>query len=53
MNNYFIQQIYENHINIALLQETMLKENDKFYIKNYMFYRANAKKGEICFNSVD
>ena len=40
--SFFIQQLYENHIDIAMLQETMLTKNDKFYIKNYKIYRSNA-----------
>ena len=43
IKSFFIQQIYENKIDIALIQETMLKENDAFYIKNYRIFRANSK----------
>ena len=38
--SFLIQQIYENNIDIAMLQETML--TNEFYIKNYKIYRSNA-----------
>ena len=37
-----IQQLNKYNIHIALLQETMLIEKDKLYIKNYKIYRADA-----------
>ena len=40
--SFLIQRLYENHIDIAMLQETMLTKDDKFYIKNYKIYRSNA-----------
>ena len=40
--NYLIQQLYENQIDIAILNETMLTHNHKLYIKNFRIYRADA-----------
>ena len=42
VKSFLIQQLHENNIDIALKQETMLKENDTFYIKNYRIFRANS-----------
>ena len=33
--SFLIQLLLENRIDIAMLQETMLTTDDKFYIKNY------------------
>ena len=41
--SYLIQQLYENNIDIALLNETMLTQSNSFYIKGYKIYRADAK----------
>ena len=35
VKSFFIQTLYENNIDIAMLQETMLKQDDKFYIKKF------------------
>ena len=43
IKSFFIQILYENSIDIAMLQETMLTKEDKFFIKGYRIYRANAK----------
>ena len=39
---YLIQTLYEQNIQIALLQETMLSEDNKIYIKGFKIYRADA-----------
>ena len=42
VKSFLMQQLREKNIDIALIQETMLKENDTFYIKNYKIFRANS-----------
>ena len=32
-----------NKIHIALIQETMLKDKDKFYLNGYRIYRTNSE----------
>ena len=39
---YLTQTLYTKDIHIALIQETMLKDEDKWYIKGYKIYRSNA-----------
>lgn len=39
---YLIQTLYEENIQIALLQETMLQEKNKLYMKGYKIYRSDA-----------
>ena len=55
--SFLIQQIYENNIDIAMLQEPLLTNEDKFYIKNYKIYRSNStsRKGVsiLISNSLD
>ena len=46
---FLIEQLLANNIHIALLQETMLNEYHKIYIKGYKIYRSNSidnRKGE-------
>ena len=45
---FLIEQLLINNIQIALIQETMLNEYHKIYIKVYKIYRSNSidnKKG--------
>ena len=39
---FLIEQLLINNIHIALLQETMLNEYHKMYIKGYKIYRSNS-----------
>ena len=39
---FLIQQLYNNNIDIALINETMLNKSDKLYIRGYKIYRADA-----------
>jgi len=39
---YLTQTLYTKDIHIALIQETMLKDEDKWFIKGYKIYRSNA-----------
>ena len=41
---YLTQTLYTKDIHIALIQETMLKDEDKWYIKGYKIYRSNASE---------
>ena len=54
---FLIETMLVNKIHIALLQETMLKDNDKMYIKDFRIYRSNSKfrKGTaiLVSNSID
>ena len=54
---FLIETMLVNKIHIALLQETMLKDNDKMYIKGYRIYRSNSefRKGTaiLISNSID
>ena len=43
IKSYFIQILYENNKEIAMLQETMLASENKFFIKGYKIYKASAK----------
>ena len=43
IKSFLIQQMYNNNIDIALINETMLNKSDKLYIKGYKVYRADAK----------
>ena len=48
-HTFLIEQLLVNNIHIALLQETMLNEYHKIYIKGYKIYRSNSidnRKGE-------
>ena len=40
---YLIQTLYEENIQIALLQETMLQEKHKLFIKGFKIYRADSQ----------
>ena len=40
---FLIETILVNKIHIALIQETMLKDKDKMYIKGYRIYRSNSE----------
>ena len=45
--SFFIEQLYTlytNNIQICLLQETILKKEDKFYIKGFKIYRADNEE---------
>ena len=54
---FLIETMLVNKVHIALLQETMLKDNDKMYIKGYRIYRSNSefRKGTaiLISNSID
>ena len=39
---FLIEQLLVNNIHIALIQETMLNEYHKMYIKGYKIYRSNS-----------
>ena len=39
---YLVQMLYEENIQIALLQETMLQEKNKLFIKGFKIYRADS-----------
>ena len=43
IKSFLIQQMYNNNIDIALINETMLNKSDKIYIKGYKVYRVYAK----------
>ena len=38
---YLLEFLYEKNIQICLLQETMLKKEDKMYLKGFKIYRAD------------
>jgi hypothetical protein len=38
---FLVNQLYLENIDIALIQETHLKNTDKFYIKGYRIFRSN------------
>ena len=40
---FLIETMLVNKIHIALIQETMLKDNDKMYINEYRIYRSNSE----------
>ena len=40
---FLIETMLVNKIHIALIQETMLKDKDKMYIKGYRIYRSNSE----------
>ena len=39
--------LYERKIDILLINETHLKENDKFRLSNYTIYRSDRKDGPL------
>lgn len=39
---YLLEFLYEKNIQICLLQETMLKQGDKMYLKVFKIYRADS-----------
>ena len=39
---YLLEFLYEKNIQICLLQETMLKQGDKMYLKGFKIYRADS-----------
>ena len=43
---FLIETMLVNKIHIALIQETMLKDKDKMYIKGYRIYRLNRESLE-------
>ena len=40
---FLIETMIVNKIHIALIQETMLNDKDKMYIKGYLIYRSNSE----------
>ena len=53
---YLTQTLYTKDIQIALIQETMLKDEDKWYIKGYKIYRSNNpehRKGVVILCSTE
>ena len=38
-----MKQLYENHIDIALLNEIMLTNKNSVYIKGYKIFRADGR----------
>ena len=41
--SYLVQQLYENQIDIALLNETMLTNDNSVFIKGYKIFRSDGK----------
>ena len=43
IRSYLVQQLFENQIDIALLNETMLTEKNSVFIKGYKIFRSDGK----------